>query len=179
MDRPPSPNSDPASPPERLARLQGRHQIPWLAGRSASAGLVGLLMLLPGLFFVFVELLGTHSSPLYTSGGGWILGAFWALALVGVVLVSRRSGHTKLWRAPRRRPWWSASLRAGPPRSCAYCHDDLSGGNQELSCPGCGGAYHSECLAELGRCASLGCAGLGEVGPARRVALSAPKLEGA
>jgi len=140
---------------------------------------VALLMIAPLLFFAFIQVFGKHTSTLYTPGAGWVLAPFWLLILVLVVLASKRTGQTKLWRARRRRPWWTPSLRAGPPLSCAYCHDGLSGEGEEVHCPDCGGAYHEECQAELGRCASLGCQGLGpgpELGLARKITLHAPKL---
>ena len=43
------------------------------------------------------------------------------------------------------------------PRRCAYCHDGLGAG---VACAGCGVRMHQGCWRALGRCPSLGCAGL-------------------
>ncbi len=47
--------------------------------------------------------------------------------------------------------------RGGAPR-CPYCHDHLAAESLELvSCEGCETQHHSECIRELGRCATYGC----------------------
>lgn len=45
---------------------------------------------------------------------------------------------------------------AGAPRRCAFCHADLPARYRE--CQGCGVATHTDCLRELGRCPTEGCA---------------------
>ncbi|MBX3469187.1 MAG: hypothetical protein KF878_20125 [Planctomycetes bacterium] len=44
----------------------------------------------------------------------------------------------------------------GAPRRCAFCHADLPARYRE--CQGCGVATHTDCLRELGRCPTEGCA---------------------
>lgn len=161
---------------ERLARMERRHQGSWSLGKGWSSLLfLVLLVASPWLMFAVFDKDGWHTSP--------GLRALIFLA-AGVVLFACHAGYRaskkKLWRAERRRPWWLRRFRPGPALSCAYCHDDLAEGG-EISCPECGGSYHSDCQAELGRCASLGCGGLGEVPLARRdhgkVTLEAPSLK--
>jgi len=153
--------------------MERRHQGSWsLGGMSSVLLFMGLLIASPWLIFAVFDKDGWHTSP---GLRGLIL------LTAGIVLFAcyagYRSNKSKLWRAARRRPWWFRGFKAGPARSCAYCRDDLAEGS-EVSCPDCGGSYHSECQAELGRCASLGCAGLGEVPSARaapgKVTLQAP-----
>jgi hypothetical protein len=45
------------------------------------------------------------------------------------------------------------------PRRCAACHDGLDGPGLQAVCPGCEVRGHTECLLELARCPTLGCAG--------------------
>jgi hypothetical protein len=52
--------------------------------------------------------------------------------------------------------------RAGAAERCPYCHDCLEGGEVEdarVVCEGCGTTHHQACLAELGGCTVMGCAG--------------------
>lgn len=49
--------------------------------------------------------------------------------------------------------------------TCAYCHDPLPHARHDC---GCGAAYHRDCWAELGRCATLGCAGRADADDRRR-----------
>ncbi|MCO5170194.1 MAG: hypothetical protein M9894_27990 [Planctomycetes bacterium] len=49
--------------------------------------------------------------------------------------------------------------------TCAYCHDPLDPARHDC---GCGAAYHRDCWAELGACATLGCAGRADVDDRRR-----------
>ena len=154
---------------ERLARMERRHQGSWSLGSMKSVLLfMGLLVASPWLIFAVFDKDGWHTSP---GLRGLIL------LTAGVVLFACRAGYraskSKLWRAQRRRPWWLRHFRAGPALSCAYCRDDLAQGG-EVSCPDCGGSYHAECQAELGRCASLGCGGLGEATAPRRAPGKSP-----
>jgi uncharacterized paraquat-inducible protein A len=154
--------------------MQRRHQGSWsLDLNSTGLIFVGLLLLSPWLMFAVFNSDGLRTSP-----------GLRALIVVvgGVVLFACHAGYkasrSKLWRARRRKPWWFRGLRAGPARSCAYCHGDL-GGEAEVSCPACAGTYHAECQSELGRCASLGCAGLGgapQVAAPQKVTLVSPKV---
>ncbi|MEZ6188842.1 MAG: hypothetical protein R3F62_28040 [Planctomycetota bacterium] len=50
--------------------------------------------------------------------------------------------------------------RVGRPR-CPLCKVDVHSGGETECCPGCGVRYHSDCLHELGGCATLGCDRLG------------------
>jgi hypothetical protein len=54
--------------------------------------------------------------------------------------------------------------RAGA-TTCAYCHDPLDPARHDC---GCGAAYHRDCWAELGKCATLGCAGRADADDRRR-----------
>lgn len=148
--------------------MQRRSGGTWALGKGSTLALfLGLLLASPWLMFAVFDKDGWHTSR--GLRGLIVLAA----VVVSVALVAGlRARGSKLWRAQRRKPWWFRGLRAGRARSCAYCHGDLGGGEAEVSCPTCAGAYHAECQAELGRCASLGCAGLGG-----RVRVAAPKVE--
>lgn len=49
--------------------------------------------------------------------------------------------------------------------TCAYCHDPLDPARRDC---GCGAAYHRDCWAELGRCATLGCLARADADDRRR-----------
>jgi hypothetical protein len=52
------------------------------------------------------------------------------------------------------------SVRAASGRSCLYCREAFAESEKILVCEGCDAGYHRDCLSqELGRCATLGCAG--------------------
>lgn len=40
---------------------------------------------------------------------------------------------------------------------CPYCRETVAGGAEAKTCEGCRTTVHAECLAELGRCPTLGC----------------------
>lgn len=141
---------------ERLARMERRHQGTWSLQKGTSLLLFGALFVAsPWLMFAVFDKDGWHTSP-----GLRALIVLAGLIAFGVCVVGYRARRSKLWRAKRRRPWWLLRFQRGQASSCAYCRDDLE--TQESVCPDCGATYHHECQAELGRCASLGCAGLGE-----------------
>lgn len=47
--------------------------------------------------------------------------------------------------------------------TCPLCRDRIEAGVASLTCGGCSTTYHSECLAELGGCATLGCERKGQI----------------
>lgn len=49
--------------------------------------------------------------------------------------------------------------------TCAYCHDPLDPARHDC---GCGAAYHRDCWAELGKCATLGCVARADANDRRR-----------
>jgi hypothetical protein len=67
------------------------------------------------------------------------------------------------------------SEREGSAATCPYCRAELARGEPVLVCEGCAAAYHPECLRQLERCATLGCAGARavprEYAPAARTAI--------
>ena len=159
---PPLEDSTPAQTrvEDRLARLQKRH-----GGGTSPAALIGATVLAA----IALGLLLKFALP---AGGGARTPPLSRELLVACVAATPlalwiyfRSSQVKLWRASRRRPWWMRRFRPGKAISCAYCRDSLPEGElpagEQVSCPKCHAAYHSECQAELGCCASLGCAGLG------------------
>ncbi len=53
---------------------------------------------------------------------------------------------------------WTVELRArrSPEQRCALCHDGI--GTSARACLRCLTLYHDDCVKELGRCPTLGCA---------------------
>lgn len=145
---------------DRLARMQARGRGSWALDLKTSALVFGgLLLASPWLMFAVFNADGNRTSP-----GLRALIALTALVVSVAAYYGYRASKAKVWRAPRRTPWWLRRFRPGPACTCAYCHDSLDQG-AETSCPSCHAAYHPECQEELGRCASLGCVGLGAPAP--------------
>ena len=58
-------------------------------------------------------------------------------------------------------------MTAQPSLRCAYCHEAV-GAAPVLRCTGCRTVLHPECLAEAGRCPTLGCGHRGACGQTDR-----------
>jgi hypothetical protein len=144
---------------QRRDRFEDRHHGGWAIGQNATSVLFACLAGFVPMFLAMVFASdGWHTSP----GLRLLLLVSGVLVAFGIYYEHESRGE-KMWRAPRRRPWWRLrTLRAGDPTTCVYCRDGLSSAARLVACKDCHAVYHSECQAELGRCASLGCSGLGE-----------------
>ena len=101
-------------------------------------------------------------------GGGSVRA--WGSSLAGRRLAPSRAKRVlhdlrRLSSAAEALDFVAIELKAAPKaadwseRTCPFCHDDLSEGDR-VGCEACDTVHHADCFEEIGRCTTLGCAGL-------------------